>query len=99
MNSVFYCDILARQFELFEILAEVTCKDKWNIIVPVTTTVASSNPAHGEVYLIQHYVIKFVSDLRWVCTGNPVSFTNKTDLHDIAEILLKAALFLFSFYI
>jgi hypothetical protein len=23
----------------------------------------SSNPAHGEVYWIQHYVIKFVSDL------------------------------------
>ena len=25
-----------------------------------------SNPAHGEVYSIQHYVIKFVSDLRQV---------------------------------
>ena len=25
-----------------------------------------SNPAHGEVYLIQHYVIKFVSDLQHV---------------------------------
>jgi hypothetical protein len=24
------------------------------------------NPAHGEVYLIQHYVIKFVSDLQQV---------------------------------
>jgi hypothetical protein len=24
------------------------------------------NPAHGEVYAIQHYVIKFVSDLRQV---------------------------------
>ena len=29
--------------------------------------VVSSNPVHGEVYLIQHYVIKFVSDLRQVC--------------------------------
>jgi len=27
----------------------------------------SSNPAHGEVYSIQHYVIKFVSDLLQVC--------------------------------
>jgi hypothetical protein len=35
--------------------------------VPITTKVVSSNPAHGEVYLIQHYVIKFVSDLRQVC--------------------------------
>jgi len=32
--------------------------------VPITTKVMSSNPANGEVYSIQHYVIKFVSDLR-----------------------------------
>jgi hypothetical protein len=36
---------------------------------------------------VQHYVIKFVSD-----RGTPVSSTNKTDRHDIAEILLKVAL-------
>jgi hypothetical protein len=30
--------------------------------MPITTDVVSSNPAHGEVYLIQHYEIKFVSD-------------------------------------
>ena len=30
------------------------------------TKVVSSNPVHGEVYSIQHYVIKFVSDLRQV---------------------------------
>jgi hypothetical protein len=34
--------------------------------VPITINVASSNPAHGEVYLIQHYVIRLVSDLRQV---------------------------------
>jgi hypothetical protein len=28
--------------------------------------VVSSNPVHGEVYLFQHYVIEFVSDLRQV---------------------------------
>jgi len=33
-------------------------------LVPITTKVMSSNPIHGEMYLIQHYVIKFVSDLR-----------------------------------
>ena len=27
----------------------------------INTNVVSSNPAHSEVYLIQHYVIKFVS--------------------------------------
>ena len=31
--------------------------------VPITTKVASSNPVHGEVCLIQRNVIKFVSDL------------------------------------
>jgi len=35
-------------------------------VVPTPTKVVSSNPAHGEVYSIQHYVIKFVSDLRQV---------------------------------
>jgi hypothetical protein len=61
--------------------------------VPITTIVVSSNPAHGEVYLIQHYVIKFGSDLRQVgVPGTPVSSTNKINHHDITEILLKVAL-------
>ena len=34
--------------------------------VPITNNVVSSNSAHGEVHSIQHYVIKFVSDLRQV---------------------------------
>jgi len=41
-------------------------------LVPITTKVVSSNPAHGEVYSIQHYVIKFVSDLSVVFLGGPV---------------------------
>jgi len=28
-----------------------------------TTGIVSSSPAHDELYLIQHYVIKFISDL------------------------------------
>jgi hypothetical protein len=36
--------------------------------VPITTNVVSSNPVHGEVYSIQHYVINFVSDL-WQVSG------------------------------
>jgi len=28
---------------------------------------------------------------QWFCLGTPVSSTNKTDHHDIAEILLKVA--------
>ena len=33
----------------------------------VTTNDLTSNTGHGEVYSIQHYVIKFVSDLLQVC--------------------------------
>jgi hypothetical protein len=51
--------------------------------VPMTTKIVSSNDAHGGMYLIQHYVIKFVSDLiaagRWFSLGTTVSSTNKTD--------------------
>jgi hypothetical protein len=34
--------------------------------VPITTKVVKLNPVHGEVYFIQHYVIKLVSDLQQV---------------------------------
>ena len=34
--------------------------------VPITTIIVSLNSIHGEVYSIQHYVIKYVSDLRQV---------------------------------
>ena len=57
--------------------------------VSIPTKVVSSSPVHGEVYSIQHYVIKFVSDLWQV--GTAVSSTNKTDRYDITEILLKVA--------
>jgi hypothetical protein len=42
-----------------------------------------------------HCVIKFCQWLpayRWFSPGTPVSLTNKTDIHDIAKILLKVAL-------
>jgi len=32
----------------------------------ITTNIVSSNPVHSEVYLIQHYVIMVVSDLRQI---------------------------------
>ena len=54
-----------------------------------------SDPTHGEVYSIQHYVIKFVNNLRQVggfLLVLPISSTNKTDLHNITEILLNVAL-------
>jgi len=65
-------------------------------LVLITTKVVSLNLAHGKVYSIQHYVIKFISNLRqvWFSLGPPVSSTNKTDRYDINEmhVLLKVAL-------
>ena len=58
--------------------------------MPITTDVVISNPAQGDVYSIQHYMIQFVSDFeagRWLSPGPTVSPTIKTDRHDITEIL------------
>jgi hypothetical protein len=57
----------------------------------ITTKVVSSNPAHGEAYSIQYYVIKSANDLlQGFSTG--ITVFNQTDSHDIVEILLKVAL-------
>jgi hypothetical protein len=48
--------------------------------------VVRSNLAQGEVYLIQHYVIKFVSEV-WQVGGTPVSSTIKTDHHNIHVVV------------
>ena len=56
--------------------------------MPIATKVVSSNPVHGKVYSIQHYVIKFVSYFLWVLQfPPPIKLT-----HNITEILLKVAL-------
>jgi magnesium-transporting ATPase (P-type) len=64
--------------------------------VSITTKVVSSSPVHGEVYSLQHYVIRFIdNDLQQVCgflKDYPVSSANKSDHHHIAEILLKVVL-------
>jgi hypothetical protein len=56
--------------------------------VPITTKVVSLSPVHGEAYSIQHYVIKFVSDLQQVSGflwfSPPIKLTT--------TILLKVAL-------
>jgi gentisate 1,2-dioxygenase len=61
----------------------------------ITTKAVSSNPVHGQMYSIQHYVIKSVSVLRQV-GGIPrvLQFPppKKTDRQDITEILFKVAL-------
>ena len=63
--------------------------------MPITTKVVNLNPAHGDMYSIQHYVIKVVSDLRQVSGFSPgplVSSSSKTDCHNITEIFLNVAL-------
>jgi hypothetical protein len=52
-------------------------------LVPIATKVGNSNPAHGEVYSTQHYVIKFVSDMQQVAVvfsgfPPPIIMWNKT---------------------
>jgi hypothetical protein len=76
------------------------------LLIEKTDMINSPYPLHGytctcilgssgEVYWIQHYVIKFVSNLRkvvWFSPGTLVSSTNKTDCNDLTEILLNVAL-------
>ena len=49
--------------------------------VPTTTKFMISKPAHGEVYRLVG---------RWFSLGTPASSTNKTDRHDITEILFES---------
>ena len=62
--------------------------------VHITTNVVSSNPVHGEVHSIQlcDKVCQWLAAGRWFIPGTSVSSTNKTDHHNITEVLLKVAL-------
>jgi hypothetical protein len=72
------------------------------MVVGFTTTYATSVYRHWYCEFksrsgrgVQYYVIKFVSDLRQVGGFHRVlrfSSTNKTDRHDITDILLKVTL-------
>ena len=63
--------------------------------VSISTKVMSSNPVHGEAYSMQHYVIKFVSDLLQVCGFLQVLRfppPMRLDRHNKTENLLKVTL-------
>jgi hypothetical protein len=60
--------------------------------VSITTDVVSSNLDKGEMYKIMCYSLSVTCDRSEVFSGSSDSSTNKTDRHDIAEILLKLAL-------
>jgi hypothetical protein len=82
----------------FENISGRRCRDR--MVVGFTTTFAINAYHHwsefeshsGMVYSIQHYVIKFISDLRQFSPSTLISSTNKTDRHEITEILLIVAL-------
>jgi len=63
--------------------------------VPITSKVVSSNTVHGRGVLdttLCDKVCQLIATGQWFSSGTPVSPTNKTESHDITEILLKVAL-------
>ena len=61
--------------------------------VPITTNVVSLNPAHGKLYTtLCDKVCQGLVAVLWFSLGTLVFSTNKTDRHDITEVLLKVAL-------
>jgi hypothetical protein len=72
------------QMEITCLYFTPTLTPKTWIIAVISTETSEFEPRLGEVYSIQHYVIKFVSDFpaadRWFSSGTLVSSTSKTDL-------------------
>ena len=63
--------------------------------VPITSKVVKSNTFHGRGVLdttLCYKVCQLIATGQWFSPGPPVSPTNKTESHDITEILLKVAL-------
>jgi hypothetical protein len=63
--------------------------------VPITTNVVSSNPAQARrpQYNIMWSSLSVTYDRSGFSWGTPVvSYTNKTDRHNITELLVKMAL-------
>ena len=56
-------------------------------ISAIITNVVSSIPAKDEVYSLQYHVVKFVSDLRQISGFLLVTYTNKTDRHDMMSLI------------
>jgi hypothetical protein len=84
-------------------LCDTVCQ--WYNIMWYDTVCQWYNIMWYSLSVIQHYVIQFVSDTtlcdtvcqwfatdRWFSLCTPVCSTNKTDRHDITEVLLKMEL-------
>jgi len=56
-----FCFVIQQSFYILCLIVEI-------VLGSLTThPIMILDPVHGEVYLIQHYVIKFVSNLRQAC--------------------------------
>jgi hypothetical protein len=62
--------------------------------VPITTTCKFESHSWQGVIdtTLCDKVCQWLAAILWFSPGTPVSSTNKTDCHDITEILLKVAL-------
>ena len=60
--------------------------------VPITTDVVSSNLIWARCTTLCDQVYQRLATGQWFSSGPLVFSTNKTDCHDITEILLKVAL-------
>ena len=63
MVSLFISNFTQRQNIYLDYIVYWRSYSYYLYFLPLFAHVVSSNPAHGEVYSLQHYVIKFVSDL------------------------------------
>jgi hypothetical protein len=60
--------------------------------VPITTVVVSLNPVHVLDTTLCDKVCQWLATGGWFSPCTPISSTNKTDRHDIAELLFKVVL-------
>ena len=101
INSLLLLQVATQSFKLLLPLKSGGDRGRVRMIVGFTTTDTFSANHHLCCEFesrpgrdVQHYVIKFVSDLRQVggfFRGPPVSSISKSDHHDITEIPLKVA--------
>ena len=101
---LFFCTFDKYASWLSKIVRGCCDRDHDRMVVGFTTTCANHCLSPLKLWVrtafmlrctsIQHYVkhIQWLVTGRWFSPGTPVSSTNKTDRHDITEILLKVAL-------
>ena len=90
MYVFLFLDLIVNNY-LFYLYYIIDLFEDPNLCEISTFTWGSTAATHGELYLIHHYMIKFATG-RWLSPGALVSSTNKTDCHNVTEVLLKVVL-------